>query len=730
MKKQSRIVSILIAVLLSFTACVSDVPEQKNSTSTVSSNGISDDFDWSNSRNTQLTVNVEDQYNGQFYYTIEIYLGNSAIDANAQLISGGKSNKKMPYTANIVIPNAYKDIYILQTDPFQRKRVYSFEVEKGKMNCNLNQTNKKTSRAFTDSNNFTIPSVDYTIPGNVRPIKDDEQIKAGNAYIVESGNTLSIKNLPGEGNFSLYVAGTVIIENNCTLQNKGKIFVLNEGKVVSKANKTLYCVNNSRIAVDSRGILGDNSSKLQLSLTDYAALINEGNAKLDEIKATSGAQIFNNGNFEVKFLSTTDNTTKIVNTKDFNIENSLTLTNGIIYNACVFKCEDIDTNGGTINLASGSILESKKIKAGGLKLNMDALSMMECENLHFSSQMNYVTGSTDDFALILAKNIVIEGGGLAVQYSGKVEIKAELHTENGQWQNKYDLIAPACFAKGAPSAEIPKGECNDNKGNVNPGESGNPDTDPDYEEVQTLAYTYIFEDNWPAFGDYDMNDLVMSLQISNKKKGNKTIGIKYKAIVYAVGAAKPYGAAFQLDGISAGNVNNSESGQTYAVIRLFDEVHDLFGIGKNNMVNTYTKTKEPVVIAGDITFNSPIDGVISIDDVNPFIVWGGMDKEKRNEIHMPYYKGTDKAATSPTSWDYKYKAIYNKNGKLQGDPDYNNMMWALRIPEPLFAYPKEGVSIMSAYPSFKEWVISGGTNEDMATWYKKPNAGLTIGTGN
>lgn len=183
----------------------------------------------------------------------------------------------------------------------------------------------------------------------------------------------------------------------CTLQNKGKIFVLNEGKVVSKANKTLYCVNNSRIAVDSRGILGDNNSKLQLSLTDYAALINEGNAKLDEIKATSGAQIFNNGNFEAKFLSTTDNTTKIVNTKDFNIENSLTLTNGIIYNACVFKCEDIDTNGGTINLASGSILESKKIKAGGLKLNMDALSMMECENLHFSSQMNYVTGSTERF---------------------------------------------------------------------------------------------------------------------------------------------------------------------------------------------------------------------------------------------------------------------------------------------------------------------------------------------
>lgn len=53
-------------------------------------------------------------------------------------------------------------------------------------------------------------------------------------------------------------------------------------------------------------------------------------------------------------------------------------------------------------------------------------------------------------------------------------------------------------------------------------------------EVETLPYTYLFEDNWPTTGDYDMNDLVIGIQINNKKIGGKTESAKiiYTAICH------------------------------------------------------------------------------------------------------------------------------------------------------------------------------------------------------
>ena len=81
------------------------------------------------------------------------------------------------------------------------------------------------------------------------------------------------------------------------------------------------------------------------------------------------------------------------------------------------------------------------------------------------------------------------------------------------------------FSEGQGFVEIDDDDCNGNSGNHNPGE-GDGDQDPSYEEVETLPYTYLFEDNWPATGDYDMNDLVIGIQINNKKIGDKTESAK------------------------------------------------------------------------------------------------------------------------------------------------------------------------------------------------------------
>lgn len=151
---------------------------------------------------------------------------------------------------------------------------------------------------------------------------------------------------------------------------------------------------------------------------------------------------------------------------------------------------------------------------------MDALSVFDCTDdnksagVHFNTQRNYVTGLSTDYALFRADKVEF-GGWDCVTYSGMVEIECPQHATIG---NGSKLVPPATFADGQASVEIAEDDCNKNSGNQNPGE-GDGDQDPSYEEVETLPYTYLFEDNWPATGDYDMNDLVIGIQINNKRWG-------------------------------------------------------------------------------------------------------------------------------------------------------------------------------------------------------------------
>ena len=103
----------------------------------------------------------------------------------------------------------------------------------------------------------------------------------------------------------------------------------------------------------------------------------------------------------------------------------------------------------------------------------------------------------------------------------------------------------------------------------------------------TRNYAYLFEDQWPLYGDYDMNDVV--LIIKERKisinKDNKAQEFKLSLDLSAAGATKNIGAAIMFDGIPASaitqpiefsdnsliqnfNVNNNqiENGQDYAVI--------------------------------------------------------------------------------------------------------------------------------------------------------------------
>ncbi|MFS2808571.1 LruC domain-containing protein [Parabacteroides distasonis] len=664
-------------------------------------------------KSRNLTVNIVDAYDGKYYYTIEAFAGNPAIDERARLLAGQKVNSKVPFNVNISIPDSENEIFIRQTDPFKRKRVYAFPVQDGDMVCNLGSiaNTKSSSGSVLRSASYEMPEVDFS-PLGATAISGKQQIKTGGKYIVNKDAKLNISSLPGEGNFSLYIKGEAKLTTDyLTLQNNAKIYILSDGELTAgKNNIVLNCVGNAQIAVEKDGFLGDDDGeKLSLSFTDQSRLINHGDVELNGKKAngnyslalTSSASIYNDGEMDITGgLSTTDRTNLIVNYGEFDIEKTLMLTNGEIYNACVFETDICDVNGGTIILASYSGFECDKFTAGGLHMYMDAFSIFDCTDddkdagVHFTTQTNYISGTSDspEYALFRANKVIL-GGWNSVEYSGMLEIECDHHDKN---VNYYKLNVPATFAQGQASVEIDEDDCNKNSGNQNPGE-GDGDQDPSYEEVETLPYTYLFEDNWPATGDYDMNDLVIGIQINNKKIGDKTESAKIIYTLYATGATKQIGVGFQLDGISASAVSDAEQGQTNAVIQLFSDAHSLLGSSERTPINTYKVTMPPVENEVTINFNTPIDGVINVNNFNLFIVTNGFDSDRRNEVHIAGYKGTDKAASSDNSTaDY----VSNETG----------LMWALSIPSQDFAtYPKETIRIDDAYEGFGSWIKGDNT---------------------
>ena len=354
----------LFAALMA--ACTADVYEPKpDPTPTpepeIPENPIVDIVN-SISKSRNLTVNIVDAYDGKYYYTIEAFAGNPAIDERARLLAGQKVNSKVPFNVNISIPDSENEIFIRQTDPFKRKRVYAFPVQDGDMVCNLGSiaNTKSSSGSVLRSASYEMPEVDFS-PSGATTISGKQQIKTGGKYIVNKDAKLNISSLPGEGNFSLYIKGEAKLTTDyLTLQNNAKIYILSDGELTAgKNNIVLNCVGNAQIAVEKDGSLGDDDDdkKLSLSFTAQSRLINHGDVELNGKKAngnyslalTSSASIYNDGEMDITGgLSTTDKTNLIVNYGEFDIEKTLMLTNGEIYNACVFETDICDVNGGTI----------------------------------------------------------------------------------------------------------------------------------------------------------------------------------------------------------------------------------------------------------------------------------------------------------------------------------------------------------------------------------------------
>lgn len=239
----------------------------------------------------------------------------------------------------------------------------------------------------------------------------------------------------------------------------------------------------------------------------------------------------------------------------------------------------------------------------------------------------------------------------------------------------------------------------------------------------TLAY----EDLWPSFGDYDMNDLVVDVNIIEDTDLNNEIHqIRFSFAIRALGAAFDSGFGIELPvanslvsevtgnrlstGLISTNANGTEAGQNNAVIIMWDDSAEEMGKWVNT-INPADHVDEDSLFV-TVKFDTPVSrAMLGEPPYKPFVF---INQERGREVHLAGNAPTDLVNTGyfgqeDDTTDPSMGRFYLSD---------NDLNWAFFFPVSV-DYPLEKVSILQAFPQFEGWVQSGGmANQD---WYLPAN---------
>lgn len=731
--------------------------------------GVPDNFDWSTISSVNLTVNVNDEYEGAYYYIVEVFDDNPIFNIKATLLAKGVAKKGEAYTSEVNFPQALQTIYVRQTGPNGLKIVQERTIDAKNITVNFAGNSSTAGIKSKAVSSRSIAPTYQGVRSEATPIDlkaSSQTLTAGKSYVI-TGGTYS-GNIVFDGSWNgqtttLFVEGAWNIPSSLNaFQNGLEIVVLDGGKIsFTSSSQTVNGYNGVNLFIMAGGAFNSEKKNISINFTNAGGNIyNAGEFYLNQMKLNGGT-FYNN--------SSTVSIAEFIQTGTIENHGVLTLgtinaTSGFILdNYCNINVTgNITTSGGTFYLHGSTILSCMDFAPKGTTVNQEAYSLFDITGTATfnswatilngpGSDYNYGSYYSSDFALVRIKNIVCNGSK-NVYLTGNLELECSTYKTNGK--GLYLYYPAHIVSYGDPTVLIPASECT-GKGSY---PAGTAPQDPVFPiEVPTSSvYTYAIEDLWPAYGDYDMNDLVVESQTSywiNLWSWTTSVSsMTITARIMAVGGTKKLSAAFQLDRVPASSVasvsvvtdspNNrltgkvfmigstgTETGQDKAVIPLFDEAHHFLldnASERYDLLNTSSKaqyiTPKQVTITVKFKYGTVSPSDIAVKYLNFFAVTDAK-AENRKEVHLPGYAPTDKATQSffgggpndiPSNNDLSLNGVYYRGT--------DNLIWGLMIPG-TFNYPLETNSILKAYPKFKSWATSGGTTSQ--DWYSSENADNT-----
>ena len=737
-----------------------------------------DGFDWSTIKTENVTVEVKDEEGGLYSYLVEIYTEDPLTNENASVLATRTANKENNFkaTAAITLLPTQKGIYIKQTDPRGRVEVYLFDVPEDNDNftCKLYYQESAAQNRVLMSRTATTRAVSpekpvYTsIPSEAKEITEMQgtTLLRDASYKITSdyNGTFKFDGYDGEIKTKVYVDATWTIPTTFQFQNGIEIIVMDNAKI--KASGVMTFIRNSMLTVMDEG----NVEAENISFTNGApaALRNWGNVSVtNTMTLHSGATLYNGGTITSKDIAINSNTQIINDNKielegEFNLPSNFSLENNgeiygkkmiansdaVITNKNIIIFETISFTNPTVN-NSCSMEATISFYANGIKLNLTQgyikAPKMEFQNgvvnLNNGSMLEATTrldippgyatfyGKGENTSMI--KSPIIAGQGFT--YDGNLAIESDNHVEKSpHWTNFH--VQNGAYITKIGESKVTIEVCT---GTKNEGNKGEEPEEPKFPIIvdDTHNYAYLFEDQWPLYGDYDMNDLVMIIKerTISLNKNNKVEEFKLSIDLAATGATKSIGAAIMLDGVPASaimqpvefsdnsliksfnlNSNKIENGQDYAVIPLFDDAHKALGRDRYEQINTFANHSNNTNVK-NISFTIKLSNPISPDELNinklnVFIFVEG-NRNNRKEIHVIGYQPTKLAKTDLFGGNNDNSSVSGKKYYISKD----NLAWGIMVPTD-FKWTLEYVNIKTVYSLFTDWVTSGGVKNQ--EWWK------------
>lgn len=743
--------------------------------------GAPDGFSWNTMISKNVSIEVKDEEGGLYAYTVEIFTEDPLANESASAIAARSANKENNFkvTANIDLLTTQDFIYVKQTDPRKRIKVYQFEVpaDNKDITCKLfytesaPQSRAMTSHSVTTRSDSSFEKPNYTsLPTDATEIKDmkENPLQSNSSYKITSdykGTFNFPGNNSGEMTTKIYVTAKWEIPNNFTFQNGIEIIVMNNGEIDS-SDADMSFVNNSILTIMDGGTVraanitfsngrpaglrnwGTLAVEEKLTLSDGASLYNQGTITSDAIDIRSNSRIINDNKIEIDGTLNLPsdfslenngeiygeqiiaNSNAVITNTNIMIFETMSFANTTINNSCSMEAsQSFYENGATFNFNKG-YLKAPNMKFVNGTVNLSKGSMLETTGTNTIGGTIF-KGTGENISMIKSSKTTIDGG--AFTYDGYLAIECDEHIEKEKWWDNFIVKNGAYITKtGGSSAVIEV--CTGTKNEGNKGETPQDPETPTVNDNQ--KYAYLFEDQWPIYGDYDMNDAVMIIRerkISLNKQ-NKVKEFKMEIDFAAVGATNKISAAVMFDEITVSEFNtnvifeknaptsfnlsnkNIENGQDNVVIPLADNIHNILGSNRYVPINTiasYDGNKKDVPnVIFTIKFENPTlpQEAFNINKMNVFIIVGENNSNKRKEIHIAGFKPTQMADISMFGNNNDGSSISGKKYYISKD----NLAWGIMVPTN-FKWPLEYANIKNTYPQFTQWVTSGG--QDNKNWW-------------
>ena len=494
------------------------------------------DFNYLTVKTIDIQIDVNDQFNGQYLYKVEVFDQNPLTsDTVVNLLTAGVANQTKTFTTRVVIPQYVNTLFVRQTDPTKRSVVKAvlvtdknsavLDFKPAVMNSTVKQ---KAAPVHTDK------ASDYTLPATYTTLSSNSKITQNGVYYVPAGVTITNMEIQWNNNIQLFVAGKLVYNKNNGTPSipPGFKFILLSGAEVSFSDRkemnfeqtgilvavhdgaTLKFLESASIGNGSKlindgvlttaetfqvrstsGVVVNNNefTTKTLDLTNGAAFTNHSKLHLlENVVMNSNAVLVNNGTIEADDAFSSNNQTvkiynnHIIKTPFFDFARG----GGELFNACLIECEDFFAEGTIVHNADGALIVCQDFQSNNTTFNLTGGSLIHVKDFGYDN-----VDEVKESGLTFVNNVVINGimangvqplfntwkiaeknrrnGSKVVHLKGTFEFSvSEMPAE------KYFFkIDPGVTMSASPITTIPSTNCN--LGGVNTGGGGGGDDDDD-----------------------------------------------------------------------------------------------------------------------------------------------------------------------------------------------------------------------------------------------------------